>query len=51
MIEKTVRAQAALLLCVVSVLLSGCQVHISVGSKGSLTGESYPDAEKYQTGA
>lgn len=50
MLKKTVRAQAALLLCVVAVLLTGCQVHISVGSKDYLTGESYPDAEKYQTG-
>ena len=50
MLKKIVRAQAALLLCVVAVLLTGCQVHISVGSKDYLTGESYPDAEKYQTG-
>ena len=40
-----------MLLCVFAVLLSGCQVHISVGTNDNLTGESYPDAEKYQTGA
>ena len=32
-------------------MLSGCQVHISVGTNDNLTGENYPNAEKYQTGA
>jgi DUF4097 and DUF4098 domain-containing protein YvlB len=32
-------------------MLSGCQVHISVGTNDNLTGEDYPNAEKYQTGA
>lgn len=45
------RTAAALLLCVFAVLLSGCQMHISVGANDTLLGESYPNAEKYQTGA
>ena len=51
MMKRSVRNRAVLLLCVFAVLLSGCQVHISVGTNDTLTGESYPDAEKYQTGA
>lgn len=51
MIKRTIRNTVALLLCVFAVLLTGCQVHISVGTKDTLTGESYTDAEKYQTGA
>ncbi len=51
MIKRTIRNTATSLLCVFAVLLCGCQVHISVGTKDYLTGESYPDAEKYQTGA
>lgn len=52
MIRRKAWNKAALLLCVCAVLLpSGCRVHISVGTNDNLTGESYPDAEKYQTGA
>lgn len=41
-----------LLLCsLVIAMLSGCRVNISVGTNDALTGETYPDAEKYQTGA
>jgi DUF4097 and DUF4098 domain-containing protein YvlB len=40
-----------LLLCVFAVMLSGCQVRISVGTNDNLTGEDYPNAEKYHTGA
>ena len=48
--EKFLRI-GPLLLCTFVVMLSGCQVHISVGSNDNLTGEDYPNAEKYQTGA
>ena len=50
MVKKIVRSTSALLLCVCVMLMSGCQIHISVGTTDYLTGESYPDAEKYQTG-
>lgn len=33
-----------------AVLLSGCQFHMSFGIGDFVTGESYPDAERYQTG-
>ena len=39
-----------LLLCAFAVMLSGCQFHISVGTNDTLTGETYPNAEKYHTG-
>ena len=32
-------------------MLSGCQANISIGTNDTLTGETYPNAEKYQTGA
>lgn len=51
MIKIAVKNKAALLLCVLAVLLTGCQLHIPVGTNDNYTGESYPDAEKYQTGA
>ena len=39
-------------MCVLAkILLSSCRVNISVGSGDHLTGEKYPDAEKYKTGA
>lgn len=34
-----------------AVLLSGCQFHMSFGIGDFVTGESYPDAARYQTGA
>ncbi len=41
-----------LLLCsLVTAMLSGCRVNISIGTNDTLTGETYSDAEKYQTGA
>ncbi len=41
-----------LILCAfVAVPLSGCRVNISIGTNDTLTGETYPNAEKYQTGA
>ena len=41
-----------LLLCsLVIAMLSGCRVNISIGTNDTLTGETYPDAEKYQAGA
>ncbi len=42
---------ALLLICAFAVMLPGCQVHISVGANDNLTGEDYPNAEKYQTDA
>lgn len=46
-----IRSTAVLLLCAFTViLLSGCRVNISIGTNDKLTGESYPDAEKYQAG-
>lgn len=51
MIKRIVKNKAALLLCVLAVLLTGCRLHISIGTNDNYTGESYPDAEKYQTGA
>lgn len=33
------------------ILLSSCRVNVSVGSGDHLTGEEYPDAEKYKAGA
>lgn len=45
------RNKMAVLLCVLVLLLTSCRVHITVGTKDTLTGETYPDAEKYQTGA
>ena len=48
--EKFLRI-GPLLLCAFAVILSGCQVHISVGTKDTLTGEDYPNAGKYQAGA
>ena len=48
--EKFLRI-GPLLLCVFAVMLSGCQVCISVGTNDNLTGEDYTNAEKYQTGA
>ncbi|MDY3765926.1 MAG: DUF4097 family beta strand repeat-containing protein [Lachnospiraceae bacterium] len=35
----------------VAVLLSGCEFHASFGIGNFITGESYPNAESYQTGA
>ena len=41
-----------LLLCSLAIMmLSGCQANISIGTNDTLTGETYPNAEKYQTGA
>lgn len=42
---------AVLLCCILLALLSGCRGRTSPGSGDYLVGESYPDAEKYQTGA
>ena len=42
---------ALLLICAFAVMLSGCQIPISIGANDNLTGEDYPNAEKYQTGA
>lgn len=43
--------RAALLLCALAaMLLFGCGINITTGLDGFLTGEEYPDAEKYQTG-
>ena len=42
---------SAMLLCTLAVsVLSGCSVNISLGIDSSLTGEKYPDSEKYRTG-
>lgn len=42
---------SAMLLCAFAVLLlSGCSVNISLGTDSCLTGEEYPDSEKYRTG-
>lgn len=41
-----------LLLCIVTaVILSGCYFSVDFGIGNYLTGESYPDAENYETGA
>ena len=34
-----------------AMLLTGCQVHAPAGGGDTITGESYPDAEQYQTGS
>ncbi len=44
---KKVLALCALL----AVLLAGCRLNISIGGDSFLTGEAYPNAEAYQTGA
>lgn len=49
--NKRISSIAVVLLCALAVILSGCRVNISVGTNDTLTGETYPDAEKYQTGA
>ena len=41
---------AVLPLCVLAAMLAGCRVNISVGSGSYITGENYPDAQKYKTG-
>ena len=46
------KVMIGLLLCsLVIAMLSGCRVNISIGTNDTLTGETYPNAEKYQTGA
>ena len=46
------KVMIGLLLCsLVITMLSGCRVNISIGTNDTLTGETYPNAEKYQTGA
>lgn len=46
------KVMIGLLLCsLVITMLSGCRVNISIGTNDTLTGETYPDAEKYQTGS
>lgn len=40
-----------LIFSLVAVLLSGCEFHASFGIGNFITGESYPNAESYQTGA
>ena len=40
-----------LTLSLMAVLLSGCQFHASFGIGNFITGESYPNAANYQTGA
>lgn len=42
---------AVLPLCLLAAMLAGCRVNISVGSGSYITGEDYPDARKYKTGA
>lgn len=42
---------AVLPLCILAAMLAGCRVNISVGSCSYITGEDYPDARKYKTGA
>ena len=50
--HKRIWNKTVLLLCTFAViLLSGCRVNISIGTDNYLTGEEYPDAEKYQAGA
>lgn len=49
--NKRISSIGVLLLCALTVMLSGCRVNISIGTNDTLTGETYPDAEKYQTGA
>ena len=46
------KKKIALFLCAaLAVLLGGCRVHVPLGLGGYITGEEYPDAEKYRTGA
>ncbi|MDD5917713.1 MAG: DUF4097 family beta strand repeat-containing protein [bacterium] len=40
-----------LMLTLAAILFSGCELHISFGIGGYVTGESYSNAEAYQTGA
>ena len=46
------KVMIGLLVCsLVIAMLSGCRVNISIGTNDTLTGETYPNAEKYQIGA
>lgn len=50
--NKELRGRALWLLCVLAIMiLPGCHFKVSVGTDEYLTGEDYPDAEKYTTGA
>lgn len=42
---------AALALCILAAMLSGCRIDLSIGLGDLLTGEEYPDAAQYQAGA
>ena len=45
------KKKIALFLCAaLAVLLGGCRVHVPLGLGGYITGEEYPNAEKYRTG-
>lgn len=46
------KVMIGLLVCSLAVaMLSGCRINISIGTNDTLTGETYPNAGKYQTGA
>lgn len=49
--NKKISITAVLLLGALTIMLSGCRANISSGTNDTLTGETYPNAEKYQTGA
>lgn len=40
-----------MIMSLVVILFSGCRVHISTGGRDYMSGETYPDAESYQTGS
>lgn len=49
--HQRIRRTALWMLCIfAAALLSGCR-GLSMGTDDRLTGETYPDSEKYQTGA
>ena len=48
-IKKTIGA--SILLFAMTLTMSSCQVKTSLATNDVITGEEYPDAEKYQTGA
>ena len=49
--RKRISGSAALLACALAVILSGCRTDTPVGTNDVLTGETYPNAEEYRTGA
>ena len=50
--KKRILYSVMLIICVFAmIVLPGCRFNISVGDSGYITGEEYPDPDKYKTGA